>query len=65
MSNQEQALLIRRFHSKGVMQNIWHVQRTDAQVNGNIIDNINPKHKTDKKHRILTHTQEAKTQGHF
>ena len=47
------------------IQNIGHVQHTDAQINRIIIDNINQKHKTDKKHHILTHTQEAKTQGHF
>ena len=47
------------------MQNIWHVQRTDVQINGNVIDNINPKHKTDQKHRLETHTKEAKTQDHF
>ena len=25
------------------LQNIWHVQHTNAQINGNIIDNIKPK----------------------
>ena len=38
------------------MQNIGHVQHTDAQINGNNIDNINTKHKTDQKHR-LKHAQ--------
>ena len=47
------------------MQNIWHFQHTDAQINGNIIDNINPKHKTDQKHQLKTHTKETKTQSHF
>ena len=47
------------------MQNIWHVQHTDAQINRNIIDNINPEHKTDQKHRLQTHTKETKTQSHF
>ena len=47
------------------MQNIGHVQHTDAQINGNIIDNINPKHKTDQKHWLKTHTKETKTQSHF
>ncbi len=49
-------LLIGRFYSKGVMQNIGHVQHTDTQINGNNIDNINTKHKTDQKHR-LKHAQ--------
>ena len=31
---------------------MWHVQHTDAQINGIIIDNINPEHKMDQKHRL-------------
>ena len=37
------------------MQNIWHVQRTDAQVNGNIIDNIKPITQGMQKGYIPTH----------
>ena len=56
---------INSLNSMQKLQNNWHVQHTDAQVNRNSIDNINPKQKMDKKHHILTHTQEAKTQDHF
>ena len=48
-----------------ILQNIWVVQYKGTQVNGNIIDNINPKHKTDQKHLLKTHTAETKTQSHF
>ena len=39
-----------------MVQNIGHVQHTDTQINGNNIDNINTKHKTDQKHQ-LKHAQ--------
>ena len=42
------------------MQNIRHVQHTDAQVNRNIIDNISLKHKTEQKHHIPTHTHKGR-----
>ena len=37
------------------MQNIWHVQHTDAQVSRNIIDNIKPKTQEIQKGYIPTH----------
>ena len=58
-------LKFKQLNGESELQNIWHVQRTDAQINGNIIDNINPKHKTDQKHQLKTHTKETKTQSHF
>ena len=38
-----------------MLQNIWHVQLTDSQVNGNIIDNIKPKTQGMQKGYIQTH----------
>ena len=40
---------------RSMVQNIWHVQLTDAQVNRNIIDDIKPKTQGMQKGYILTH----------
>ena len=49
----------------GHLQNIWHVQHTDTQINRNIIDDISVKHKIEQKDNISRHTQEGRTQGHI
>ena len=47
------------------LQNIWHVQLTDAQVNGNIIDNIKPKTQGIQKGFIPTHTHRRNHEATF
>ena len=45
------------------MQNYWHVQHTDAQVNRNIIDNMNLKTQNREGHH--THTRGESTKPHL
>ena len=47
------------------LQNIWHVQHTDAQVSRNIIDNIKPETQGIQKGYISTHTHRRNHEATF
>ena len=47
------------------MQNIWHVQHTDAQINRNIIDNIKPKTQGIQKGYIPKHIHRRNQEATF
>ena len=53
------------FKLKRELQNIWHVQRTNTQINGNIIDNIKLKTQGIQKGYIPTHTHRRNHEATF